>query len=130
MNRKEWKTFMMCCIDDVERNLAASAPKTAKVQLGELRKRVSDAVSPQARKSCERRLDRLSESTPCFRAAGRRLIGERADIAVDAMEQCVESMARLAQARGNKQAERGIRRLLGDFKKKRRKPIYKPIHAA
>ena len=108
MNRKDWKTFMMGCVDDLEKNLAVSIPKTARVQLEELRKRMSDAVSPQARKSCERRLDRLSESASYFRAAGRRLVGERADIIIDGMERCVEGMGRLAQARGHKQAAIGI----------------------
>jgi hypothetical protein len=130
MNRKEWTTFMMGFIDGVKWNLAASAPKMAGLQLEELRKRVCGAATAQARKSCERRMDRLGESTSFSRAACRRLIGERADIAVDGMEQCVESMIRLAQARGDKRAERGIRKILGDFQKKWRKPIYKPIHGA
>jgi hypothetical protein len=38
-------------------------------------------------------------------------------------------MAGLARARGKKRAERGIKKVLGDFRKKRRKPIYKPINS-
>ena len=116
-------------IAGVERNLSASSPKTARAQLEALRKRVSNAISAQERKSCERRMDRLSESTAFFRAACRRYIGEQADIAVDGIERCIDSMRRLARARGNKKAERGRKRVLGDFRKKRRKPIYKPINS-
>jgi len=127
MNLKEWKLFMMGHIDGVERNLSTSAPRAARAQLEELRSRVNRAVSARSRKACERRADRLTESTPYFRAACRRHIGQEADICIDGIERCIESMAGLARAQGRRRVERKIEKILRDFRKRRRKPIYRPI---
>jgi hypothetical protein len=42
----------------------------------------------------------------------------------------METMIKLARAREKRKAERGIAKILADFRKKRRKPIYKPIRSA
>ena len=118
MTRREWKDFAIGLIDGLERQLSSSAPKAARLQLAEIRECASRATTAKARRLCERRLDRLGESTPFFRGAVRR----------DGYERLIESMAKLAQAHGKKEAERGIHKILADFRKKRRKPIYKPIH--
>jgi len=128
MTPREWKDFAIGLIDGLERQLSSSAPKTARLQLAELRECASKATTAKARKSCERRLDRLSESTPFFRGAARRHIGGQADLAIDGTERFIESMIKLAHVQGKKEAERGMRKILADFRKKRRKPIYKPIH--
>lgn len=130
MTPREWKDFIIGTIDGVERQLRSSTPKSARLQLAELRECARKATTAKARKSCERRLDRLGESTPFFRGAVRRHIGEAADIVVDETERAIEAMAKLAHARGNKKAERGIHKVLADFRKKRSKPIYKSIHSA
>jgi hypothetical protein len=70
-------------------------------------------------------LDKLGESTPFFWAAVRRLIGEQAEIAIDG----IETMIKLARVRRNKKAEKGITKILADFRKTRRKPIYKPVNS-
>jgi hypothetical protein len=75
-------------------------------------------------------VDRLGESTPFFRGAVRRHIGEAADIAIDGYEALMETFLKIARARGNKKAVRGITKILADFRKKRRKPIYKSILSA
>jgi hypothetical protein len=80
-------------------------------------------------KSYEQRVDRLVKSTPFFRGAGRRCIGELSDITIDKIERTIESMAKFAKAQGKKKAEREIHKILANFRKKRRKPIYKPIHS-
>jgi hypothetical protein len=129
MTSREWKDFIIGLIDGVERQLSSSTPKAARSQLAELRECAKKAKTARARKLCERRVDRLGESTPFFRGAVRRHIGEAADIVVDETERAIEAMARLAHARGNKKAERGIHKILADFRKKRRKPIYKSIHS-
>jgi hypothetical protein len=95
--------------------------------LAELRECASKATTVKARKSCEQRLDKLVERTPFFRAAAWRHVGERADIAIDGIERSVEGMINLARVRGDKKAERRIAKMLADFRKNRRKPIYKPI---
>jgi hypothetical protein len=125
--RADWKGIMVGSIDGLERQLPSSAPKAARLHLGELRESASKASSAQARKSCERRLDSLLESLPCFRGAFRRYVGERVDSAIDVMESVMETMSRVARLQGKRKAERGITKLLVDFRKKRRKPIYKPI---
>ena len=120
---------MVGLIDDLERQLRSSAPKTARLQLGELRECASKAATAKARKSCERRLDSLAESSPYFRGAARRHVGERADIAIDGIERILDGMIKLARARDNRKGERGITKILVDFQKKRRKPIYRPINS-
>jgi hypothetical protein len=127
MTPREWKNFAIDLIDGLERQLCSSAPKTARLQLAELRECASKATTVKARKSCEQRLDKLVESTPFFRAAARRHVGERADIAIDGIERSLERMINLARVRGDKRAERRIAKILADFRKNRRKPIYKPI---
>jgi hypothetical protein len=127
MTPREWKDFAIGLINGLERQLCPSAPKAAKLQLAELRERAIKATTAKVRKSCERRLDRISESTLFFRGAVRRHVGEQVDIAVDGIERIVEGMVKVARVRGNKKAERGITKILADFRKKRRKPIYKPI---
>jgi hypothetical protein len=127
MTPREWKNFVISLIDGLERQLCSSAPKTAKFQLAELRECASKPTTVTARKLCERRLDRLSESTSFFRGAARRHVGEHADIAIDGIEWSLEGMTKLARVRGDKRAERRIAKILADFRKKRRKPIYKPI---
>lgn len=120
---------MIRVVDGLERQLSSSAPKTARLQLVELRECASKATTARARKSYEQRVDRLVKSTPFFRSAGRRYIGELSDIAIDETERTIESMAKLAKAQGNKKAEREIPKILANFQEKRRKPIYKPIHS-
>jgi hypothetical protein len=127
MTPREWKNFAIDLIDGLERQLCSSAPKTARLQLAELRECASKATTIKARKSCEQRLDKLIESTPFFRAAARRHVGERADITIDGIERSLEGMINLARVRGDKKAERRIAKILADFRKNRRKPIYKPI---
>jgi hypothetical protein len=127
MTPREWKNFAIDLIDGLERQLCSSAPKTARLQLAELRECASKATTIKARKSCEQRLDKLIESTPFFRAAARRHVGERADITIDGIERSLEGMINLARVRGDKKAERRIAKILADFRKNRRKPIYKPV---
>jgi hypothetical protein len=127
MTPREWENFTIGLIDGLERQLCSSAPKTAKLHLAELRECASKATTANARKLCEQRLDRLSESTPFFRGAARRHVGEHADIAIDGIERSLEGMIKLARVRGDKKAERRITKILADFQEKRRKPIYKPI---
>jgi hypothetical protein len=129
MTSREWRNFASELIDGLERQLCSSAPKRAKLQLAELRECASKATTAKARKAWERRCDRLGESTPFFRGAVRRHIGEQMDIAIDGMDGAIEAMAKLAKAQGNTKAERGIAKTLADFRKKRRKPVYKPIHS-
>jgi hypothetical protein len=128
-SEQEWKDFIIALIDGLERQLCRSAPKAARLQLEKLRECASKASTAAARKSCERKLDRLTESTPFFRGAARRYVGERADIAIDGVERVLEGMIKLARVQGNKKAVRGIAKILADFRVKRRKPIYKPINA-
>ena len=127
MNAHEWKSFAVGMVDRLSRQLPSSAPKKAQLQLAELRERACKPTTARMRKSWERSCDRLTESAPYFRGAARRVIGDLADIAIDGAEHCLSSMAGLARARGNKEAEKGIKKTLRDFRKKRRKPIYKPI---
>jgi hypothetical protein len=129
MKPSEWKNFAIGLIDGLERQLSSSAPKTAKLKLAELHECINKAVTAKKRKSWERRLDGLTESTPFFKGATRRYIGARMDIAIDGVERSIEGMGKLARARGDKKAEKGIAKILVDFRKKRRKPIYKPINA-
>jgi hypothetical protein len=126
MTPREWKDFAIGMIDDLERQLCLSAPKTARLQLAELRECASKAATAKERKSCERRLDRLTESAPFFRGAARRLVGKRADIAIDGAERLLEVMIKLARVRGNKKAERRITKTLVDFRKKRSNLIHRP----
>jgi hypothetical protein len=129
MKPSEWKNFVIGLIDGLERQLSSSAPKTAKLKLSELRECINKAATSKKRKSLERRLDRLTESSSFFKAAARRHIGARMDVAIDGLERSIEGMIKLAQVRGNKDGTRKITNLLVDFRKKR-KPIYKPINDA
>jgi biotin synthase-related radical SAM superfamily protein len=130
MKPSEWKNFVIGLIDGLEQQLRSSAPKTARLKLAELRECINKAVTAKKRKSWERRLDRLTESSSFFKAAARRHVGARMDVALDARERSIEGMIKLAQVRGNKVGARKITKLLADFRKKRRKPIYKPISDA
>jgi hypothetical protein len=65
---------MLESIDDVERNLCRSAPRTAHVHLDELRERTRSARNGRGRKRIDRDFDALLESAPYFRAAARRSI--------------------------------------------------------
>ena len=129
MKPSEWKNFAIGLIDGLERQLSSSAPKTARLRLAELRESINKAATAEKRKSWERRLDRLAESTPFFKGVARRYVGTRMDIAIDGIERSIEGMAKLARTRGNKKAEKGILKILVDFRKKRRKPVCKPINA-
>jgi hypothetical protein len=129
MTPRQWIDFTIGLIDRLERQLSPSAPKTARVQLAAVRVQASRSNTARARKSCEQRLDKLTESTPHFRGAARRVVGELADIAIDEAERYMESMSGLARVKGKKSAARVIEESLADFRKKRRKPIYKPIQA-
>jgi hypothetical protein len=72
-------------------------------------------------------LDTLAESSPYFKGAVRRHVGEQVAIILDGTERAMEGMVKLARAQGNRKGERGITKLLMDFRKKRRKPLYKPV---
>ena len=115
---------MVGLIEGLERQLSSSAPKTARMQLGEVRECIGRAASAKARKSCERMLDTLAESSPYFKGAARRHVGEQVDIILDGTERVLGGMARIARARGNRKGERGITKILVDFCRKRRKPLY------
>ena len=130
MTPSEWKYFAIGIVDGLERHLCPSAPKMARLQLAQLREYVSKARTAKTRKLWERRCDRLAESTPFFRGATRRHIGAQADIAIDGLEALMGTMIKLARVRGKRKAERGIAKILADFRKKRRKPIYRPIQSA
>ena len=61
MKAKEWKVFTIGLIDGLERSLRGSTRKMARVQLAVVREHASKAVTSQARKLCDRRLDKLVE---------------------------------------------------------------------
>lgn len=130
MKPNEWKNFTIGLLDDLEKQLSFSTPKTTRLKLAELRESINKITTARKRKSWKRRMDRLYESSPSIKAASRRLIGLRMDAAIDGLEQSIEKMSKLAQVRGNKVGARKITKLLADFRKKRRKPIYKPISDA
>ena len=124
---EEWKNFAIGLIDGLERQLRSSAPKTARLQLAELRGCAIKASNAKARNSLKRKIDKLVESTPYFRGASRRVIGEYADLSMDATERCFEGLIRFARVRGDKKAERKLTKSLSNLRKKRRKPFYKPV---
>ncbi len=50
--------------------------------------------------------------------------------ALDGLEQSIEGLIKLAKVQGKKDGARKVSKLLEDFRKKRRKIIYKPINDA
>jgi hypothetical protein len=128
MKSSEWKNFTIGLLDDLEKQLSFSTPKATRLKLAELRESINKITTARKRKSWERRMDRLYESSPFIKAASRRLIGLRMDAALDGLEQSIEGMIKLAKVQGKKDGARKITDLLVDFRKKR-KPIYKPINA-
>ena len=127
MNAKEWRDFILGTISGVERHLSRVAPKSAGLQLTEIHEQVKRAKTARARKSCERELDNLGESTPYFRGAVRRHIGEQMDIAIDKIENATKAMIKLARVSGKHDAANRISKSLRKFRKNRQKPIYKPL---
>jgi hypothetical protein len=112
----EWKSLIIGSIDGLERQLGSSASKRARSQLGELRECASKAATAKARKLCERRLDSLAESSPCFRGAARRYVLTAIN---DSVERVLKAFIKVARVRGNRKAERGITKLLVDFDSKK-----------
>jgi hypothetical protein len=63
-------------VDGLEANLSPSAPREARLQLAEARLQIRSAGS------CERRLNVLAESAPCFRRAANRYLKPKVDRAL------------------------------------------------
>jgi hypothetical protein len=106
LTKSEWKTFREEFVDDIERELGATAPADSLAALNAFRKRLDEDLDSRRRKRFDRDLDAFIESKPYLKVAVTRHLRRQIRPAVKAaMVALEEAKVVLAKYRKKKRVE-------------------------
>ena len=104
MNAREWKDAMGDLIDGVERQVSASAPKSATKQLKDFRSLLGRQRTVAARQSFENKLEEFLQSAPHLRGAAWRHL--TSPLAVAALQRSAKTLKEADRILGSRKATR------------------------